>query len=271
MLTIDKNLCKQDGLCVTECPVSVITMKDPDSMPETVAGAETVCLNCGHCVAVCPHAALSHEATPLEVCTEINKGLTIGSEEAVQFLRSRRSVRVFKDKPVEKQLVEKIIKIASYAPTGSNLQMVEWMIFSDKSKLQELSGLAIDWLRVALNENAATAPPYMAKLIKAWEGGHDAILRNAPVLVLGMVNKEARNGLVDTTIALSYLDLIAPKYGLGTCWAGLLQGAMLHSPPVKKAMGITDDHPFHYPMMLGYNKSRYYRLPERKEPQIHWK
>lgn len=271
MLTIDENLCKKDGLCVAECPVSVITMKNQDSVPETVEGAETACLNCGHCVAVCPHAALSHKAVPLETCTEIRKELNIDSDEAVQFLRSRRSVRLFKDKAVEKELVENLIKIASYAPTGSNLQMVEWMVFSDKSKLHELSGLAIDWLRASLKENAATAPPYMAKLINAWDTGHDAILRNAPLVVLGMVNKEARNGLVDTTIALSYLDLIAPKYGLGTCWAGLLQGAMLYWPPVKEAMGIIDDYPFHYPMMVGYNKSRYYRMVERKEPHICWK
>ncbi len=65
MLTIDENLCKKDGLCVTECPVSVITMKDKDSIPQAVEGAEITCLKCGHCVAVCPHAALSHKAVPL--------------------------------------------------------------------------------------------------------------------------------------------------------------------------------------------------------------
>lgn len=271
MLIIDEGLCKKDGLCVAECPVSVIVMKDQDSFPEAVEGAETACLKCGHCVAVCPHAALSHEASPLAASTEISRELNISLEQAVQFLRSRRSVRLFKDQPVDKELLSRLIKTASYAPTGSNLQMVEWMVFSDKSKLREISGLAIDWLRNSLIENASTAPPYMAKLIKAWENGHDAILRNAPIVLLGMVNKEARNGLVDTTIALSYLDLVAPKYGLGTCWAGLLQGAMLYWPPVKEAMGVTAEHPFHYPMMIGYNKLGYYRMPERREPLIHWR
>lgn len=271
MLTIDINLCKKDGLCVAECPVSVITMKDKDSVPEPVENAETLCLRCGHCVAVCPHGALSHEATPLESCAEINKELTIGSEQAVQFLRSRRSCRVFKDTPVKKETIEKVIKVASYAPTGSNLQMVEWLVLSDKNKLNELSGLAVDWMRDTLKRNATIAPPYMAKLIDAWEAGHDTILRNAPAVVVGMVNKDARNGLVDTTIALTYLDLAAPKFGLGTCWAGLLQGAMLYWPPVKEAMGITDDYPFHYPMMVGYNSMRYYRMPERKTPLITWR
>lgn len=271
MLTIDRNLCKKDGLCVAECPVSIITMKDKDSVPETVEGSENLCLRCGHCVAVCPHGALSHEATPLETCAEIVKEMTIDREQAVQFLRSRRSCRVFKDTQVEKGTIEKLIKVASYAPTGSNLQMVEWLVIRDNNKLIELSGLAVDWMRETLKHNAKSAPPYMARLIDAWDDGHDTILRNAPTVVVGMVNKEARNGLVDTTIALTYLDLVAQKFGLATCWAGLLQGAMLYWPPVKKAMGITDDYPFHYPMMVGYNNMRYYRMPERKTPQISWR
>lgn len=271
MLTIDKSLCRKDGLCVAECPVSVITMMDKNSVPETVEGAEAICLRCGHCVAVCPHGALSHEATPIEACIKIDKDRIINQEQAVQFLRSRRSVRVFKDQAVEKETIEELIKIASYAPTGSNLQMIEWLVLNDKDKLKELSGLVIDWMRDTLKQNTQTAPPYMARLIMAWEDGHDAVLRNAPVVVLGMVNKEARNGLVDTTIALTYLDLVAPTFGLGTCWAGLLQGAMLYWPPVKEALGITDDYPFHYPMMVGYNKARYYRLPERKTPRITWR
>lgn len=271
MLTIDENLCKKDGFCVAECPVAVITMRDNNSFPETVKDAETACLGCGHCVAVCPHDALSHEAAPLETSTKIDKKLTIDTEQSIQFLRSRRSVRVFKDKPIARETVEQLIEVARYAPTGSNLQLVEWMVFDDKNALRELSGHAVDWMREALKQNAKSAPPYMAKLIDAWDAGHDAILRNAPALILGLVNKDGRNGLVDTTIALTYIDLVAPKFGLGTCWAGLLQGAMINWPPTKAAMGISDEYPFHYPMMVGYNNARYYRMPERNPPQITWR
>ncbi len=271
MLNIDKNLCKKDGLCVTECPVSVISMKDRESLPEAIEGAEKICLCCGHCVAVCPHGALSHEATPLASCPEIDKDLTIDKRQAVQFLRSRRSVRVFKDQPVDKATIEQLIKVAGYAPTGSNLQMVEWMVFSDKNKLHEMSALTVDWMREALKRNPTAVPPYMAKLIDAWDAGHDVVLRKAPAVIVGMVNKNARNGLVDTTIALTYLDLAAPKFALGTCWAGLLQGGMINWPPLKKAMGISEDYPFHYPMMIGFNSTKYYRMPERKSPQITWK
>ncbi len=271
MITIDENLCKKDGLCVSECPVSILSMKDSESIPEVVAAVEKNCLLCGHCVAVCPHGALSHEATPLASCPEIDKDLTIDKAQAVQFLRSRRSVRQFKDKQIERQTIEQLIKVASYAPTGSNTQMVEWVVFNDKAKLLEMSKLTIDWLRDTFNKAPNSVPPYVGKMVDAWDAGHDVVLRNAPAVILGMVNQEARNGLVDTTIALTYLDLAAPKFDLGTCWAGLLQGAMMNWPPVKEAMGISAEYPFHYPMMIGFNKSRYYRLPERKDPPITWK
>ncbi len=271
MLKIDPVLCKKDGLCVEECPVSILILRDAESVPEMLEGTDTICLQCGHCVAVCPHGALNHKASPLEQSPAIDKEQIINAEQAVQFLRTRRSVRVFRDKPIEKGMLNSLIKVASYAPTGSNSQLVEWVVFNEKDKLQEMSKLTIEWVRDALGKNAKTAPPYMARLISAWDAGHDTVLRNAPAVVLGMVNKDARNGLVDTTIALTYLDLIAPTFGLGTCWAGLLQGAMMNWPPVKEVMGITDNYPFHYPMMVGYNKYRYYRLPERKTPQILWR
>jgi nitroreductase len=76
--------------------------------------------------------------------------------------------------------------------------------------------------------------------------------------------------IVDVTLALSYLELAAPRYGLGTCWAGLLQGAMLADPALKQAVGIPQDYPYHFPLMIGYSRVRYYRLPERQPPVIHW-
>jgi hypothetical protein len=46
---------------------------------------------------------------------------------------------------------------------------------------------------------------------------------------------------------------------------------MLSWPPLQKAIGLPEDHTHHYPMMLGYPKAKYFRLPQRKEPKITWK
>jgi nitroreductase/NAD-dependent dihydropyrimidine dehydrogenase PreA subunit len=272
LITIDAEKCKRDGICVRECPTAIIKLKDKESLPRLVKGGEAFCLRCGHCVAICPHGALTHADVPIEACPPIEKALAVTPDQAVQFLRSRRSVRFFKDKPVEKETLQQLIEIARYAPTGSNMQLVEYTVFTDKDKIHALAGLTVDWMKYIQEKypNEPTAA-YMPMIIAAWKMGFDAVLRSAPGLIVASAPRENRNGLVDITIALTYLELAAMPLGLGTCWAGLLQGAMLSWDPLKEAVGLPEGHVHHYPMMVGYGKPTYFRLPERKMPKITFK
>lgn len=269
-LEIDESKCKKDGFCVGECPATIIRLAEGNGYPDMIPGGENMCLVCGHCVAVCPHGALSHKRIPIEDSPTIKKELRINEEQAVQFLRSRRSIRFYQDKPVEREKIQRLIEVARYAPTGGNSQFVEWLVLTDKSKINKIAGLTVDWFRQLLKDDphVAAANPYLPLLVTAWDAGYDSVLRDAPVLVVASAPREAMNGLVDVTLALSYLDLLAPTMGLGTCWAGLLQGALLSSPSLKNALGIPKQHTHHYAMMLGYPKVKYYRLPERKPPKI---
>ena len=251
--------------------MAIIKLKDGDGFPQMVPGGEQVCLACGHCVAVCPHGAMSHERIPVEECSDIDGDLVIDQNQAVQFLRSRRSIRFFKDETPDNATLKRLIEIARYAPSAGNTQSVEWLVLTDRAKIREMAGMAVAWMRNVLEKAPQSAPPYMPVVVDSWDKGFDAVLRDAPVLVVASAPKEANNGMVDVTLALSYFELAAPKLGLGTCWAGLLKGALLSSSDVRKALGIPEEHPYHYPMMVGYPKSKYYRLPERKAPKITWK
>ncbi len=271
LINIDREKCKKDGICAAECPMSIIEMDDETGYPHLIPNTEEICIRCGHCIAVCPHGALQHVGIPMELCPAVVKDLAIDHEQAVQFLRSRRSVRIFRDKPVEKEKIQRLIEIARYAPTAGNRQMLNWRVVTDREKIRHLAELTVRWMRFVLEEGPEGArPPYFPAIVKAWDKGMDKVLRNTPVVLVVHAPKEAANGMVDLTLALSYLELAAPTMGLGTCWAGLLQGALLSQPEVKKTVGIPENHPHHYPMMLGYNKLRYYRLPERKPPKIVW-
>jgi nitroreductase/NAD-dependent dihydropyrimidine dehydrogenase PreA subunit len=265
-LIVDESKCKKDGICARECPGAVIELRTADGYPEITGEG---CIVCGHCVAVCPHGALSHERILVKDSPPIREDLIINEDQAVQFLRSRRSIRRYQDRPVEEEKIRRLIEVARYAPTGSNLQAVEWLVLTDRERLRKISGMTVEWIRRILEDpRAAEARPYLPRVVSSWEAGSDSVLRGAPVLILALAPKEAFNGLVDLTLALSYLDLVAPTLGLGTCWAGLLQGALLADPEIKAAVGMPADHPHHYPMMLGYPDTKYYRLPERKPPKI---
>jgi nitroreductase len=208
---------------------------------------------------------------PLAACTAIDKALVISSDQAEQFLRSRRSVRQFKDKPVEKATLQRLIETARYAPTASNTQLVEWLVIDDPQRLHAIAAQVVDWMRALLQDPKATVMPYYPVIVKAWDAGFDSVLRSAPCLVTAMAPGPAPVRMIDLTLALSYLELAAPQYGLGTCWAGLLQGAMLANSSLKQAVGIPQDYPFHFPLMIGYSNVRYFRLPERQPPKIHWR
>ena len=271
LLIIDHVKCKQDGLCAADCPMGIIRFEGKGSYPEILPESESMCLRCGHCVAVCPHGALDHADVPLASCTAIDKSLAISPAQAEQFLRSRRSVRQFANKPVERTTLQQLIEISRYAPTGSNTQLVEWLVINDPERLQEIAGQVIDWMRSLLQDPKSTVMPYYPVLVKAWNAGVDSVLRSAPCLLVAMAPAPAPVRMIDLTLALSYLELAAPHYGLGTCWAGLLQGAMIADPSLKQEVCIPEGYPFHFPLMIGYSKVHYYRLPERKMPIIHWK
>lgn len=271
LLNVDPSKCKQDGLCAADCPMGIIRFTGKESYPEMPPENEALCIRCGHCVAVCPHGALDHTAVPLAACTDIDKNLVISSAQAEQFLRSRRSIRHFKDKPVEPSVLQRLVEIARYAPTASNSQLVEWVVINDPKRLHDIAGQVIDWMRALLQNPTSVVMPYQHLLVKAWDAGIDTVLRSAPCLITAMAPGPVANRMVDITLALGYLELAAPSFELGTCWAGMLQGAILASPSLKEAVGIPLGYPVHFPMMIGYAKPKYYRLPERRAPKIHWR
>ena len=48
LFTIDQKECRRDGLCVAECPAKIIEIIGKEGFPTPVAGAEDLCINCGH-------------------------------------------------------------------------------------------------------------------------------------------------------------------------------------------------------------------------------
>ena len=142
LLTVDMEKCERDGICTEVCPVEIIEIKDKEAFPTLIDGGDKLCINCGHCVAVCPSGAMSHLAMKPEECSPVRKDWLFGPEQVEHFLRSRRSIRVYKKKPAEKEVLTKLINIARFAPSGSNLQPVQWLVIYDSDHVQRLSTLS---------------------------------------------------------------------------------------------------------------------------------
>ena len=61
LITIDKKICRRDGIRREVCPYALFEA-DLEGYPVLRSGGAERCIACGHCVAICPHAALDHAA-----------------------------------------------------------------------------------------------------------------------------------------------------------------------------------------------------------------
>lgn len=268
--TIDENKCAADGLCVAECPMGILTMDH--KTPAPVEHAEELCINCGHCVAVCPHGAFSLNTMAAEACAPMEPELLPTPEVFRRLVRSRRSTRVYKNKPIEQEKLARLLDTARYAPTAKNTQQLGWLVISRKELLEELAGKAVDWMRDLIAKKDPLATTYhMPRLVARWEEGRDPVLRSAPCLVMTHAPDDYRTGMIDSTIALTTFELAAATEGVGTCWAGFLFSAATFWPPLREALGLPAGRVITGAMMAGYPKNAYERIPLRNEAQVIWR
>lgn len=254
--------CTRCGLCAADCPRAIIAV-GADRAPSFIAGGETVCIACGHCEAICPEQAVFVVAEGLAAPVP-SVELSLDRLALAGYLRSRRSIRQYRRDAVERNVFEQLFDVVRYAPSGVNRQPVRWLVVTDPAETRRLAGLAIDWLR----ELAASDSPLrqyfdIPAMVALWESGGDPILRNAPHLVVAHAHKDQPTAAVDGIIALAHLDIAAPSFGLGTCWAGLFQIAVTNWRPLADALALPDGHVSLYAMMLGFPAVRYGRPPRR--------
>ncbi|SLM29618.1 putative Nitroreductase family protein (NADH dehydrogenase/NAD(P)H nitroreductase) [Desulfamplus magnetovallimortis] len=267
LISIDIEKCVKDSICAAECPVKIIDLKN--GFPEIMSGGEVFCINCGHCVAVCPTAAISHKKVTPEDCLEIREDLKIETEQAEQFFRQRRSIRTYKKKPVEKELLEKAITLASHAPSGHNRQPVNWHVIYDREELVSLCAHVIDWMKWMIKEQPETATFFgLEMIVQGYEAGVDLITRDTPHLILAHGHQKSLAAQPACIIAMTWLELSLPSFGLGGCWCGFFNSAAMFWPPLQKALGLPEGHMSYGAMMVGYPKYAYHRMPPRNAPKI---
>jgi len=241
-------------------------------LPAFADWGRKACIRCGHCVAACPRAALSLEGMPADSCAPLPDDWRIAPERLATFLKARRSIRRYTEKPVPRETLEKIIDIARYAPSGINIQPVRWAVIERREDVRELSRLTVEWMRRLVAEDAPMAGAFrFGRIVAAWDGGSDPVTRGAPQLVLAYALKDDPTASAACTIALTYLELAAASCALGACQAGYAQMAVNASDEARKLAGISKRTVCHGAMLIGYPQYPYFRIPARNPPKILWK
>ncbi|WP_297424769.1 nitroreductase family protein [Clostridium sp.] len=268
LITVNQDKCIQCGLCVNECPENVLLLGK--NGPEEVCPQN--CIYCGHCTAVCPREAIDNELTPLGSQTSIKDYQKLNPEEAKNFLRSRRSIRSYKEISVPKKKLIDLVNIAHFAPTGSNLQGISYMIVDDKDVINKAIKITLEKLA-----NDELLNKRFHHYIEAYNTkGTDTVFRGAPCLILATANEDFTRGRENTIFSLTYLELYAPSIGLGSCWAGVFEKIALEdNSPMLELFNIPKGKKITGTVMVGYPKHNYSRLVDRNpleysfyEPEI---
>ena len=262
IITIDQDKCKKDSICVAECPFSLITLQE-DGFPGITEQAAKLCIHCGHCVAVCPHKALSLADLGPDDCISSGYGPLPTLQKAGQWMTSRRSTRTYQKNSVDRGSLEQIIDICRWAPSARNSQPVKWLIIEKPAEVNRLAGLVVEWLRTTGN---------YAEMVSAWDEGRDMVLRGAPHLVVAYADAGGVKPDIDCVIAMTYFEMAASTMNLGTCWAGMLMSAAANEyQPLMAALDLPENCKLYGAMMTGYPKYQYMRVPTRKAAAITWR
>ena len=205
-------------------------------------------------------------------CPTADYELIPSLEQVESTLHLRRSIRHFKETGPEKEVVERLIGLAGYAPSGHNLQSIRWQVFANRAELDRLVGMVCDWIGKMLEENPdSPQAPLFRKIVKAWSEEMDLVLHRAPVLILTHSRIRTSTEATDAAIALAYLDFASLSFGLGCCWAGLFKMGVESWEPLRQFLDLPHGHQLHGAMMVGYPKYEFKRVPLRNYPEVKWR
>jgi nitroreductase/NAD-dependent dihydropyrimidine dehydrogenase PreA subunit len=271
-IEVEKKTCAGDGKCVEICPMHILKMNEKERVPEFIPGGGEACINCGHCFAFCPRGSIKLSTMDVKDAMRLDYAKLPSTEQVELLLKGRRSVRRYKDEPVTKESIEKLLDIARYTPSGINRQPVSWTVIIGKEKVYELSGLIVEWIEGLLEAKDQMATSFrFDRLVGAWKNGEDLICRSAPCIVIAYGVKDDPMVPQSCTIASTYLELAAFGLGLGACWAGYVNMAMNMSEKIRKFTGLSSHATAGAVMMIGHPKYRYLRIPMRNPAKISWK
>lgn len=267
-LRVDREACTGCGLCSRACPLHLIIQEEPGEPPQPRKGKEEACIACGHCMSACPAEALQVGVLSARDFVPVRRDLRLSPEQAAQFLRSRRSVRAYLDRPASREDLLAVLDATRWAPSGHHSQCVRWTLLASREAVLAAASLTADWMRGQVESgDAAAAALHLDGVVRAFENGKDLICRGAPALALALAplpGASAPTPREDAVIAVAYAELAAHGLGLGACWAGYVTFAAQHHAPLRGYLEVPEGFAVYGGLMLGRPAFRYSAIPPRK-------
>lgn len=158
----------------------------------------------------------------------------INPKDLLEFLKSRRSIRIFENKPIPEEEIKMILEAGRWSPSAFNRQTWEFVVIKNKDILEKIS---------------ETAP--WGKFIK-----------RAPIAIaiIGKDKNKHKWYVQDTTLASMNMILMAWSLGIGTCWIGDMDRDL-----AKELLNVSKEDHLLTILPMGYLKTEIPRPTLRKK------
>ncbi|PLW94097.1 MAG: ferridoxin [Marinilabiliales bacterium] len=193
-------------------------------------------------------------------------------DKVKQFLMTRRSIRTYINKPIEKEKVEQLLDISRFAPNGANRQVLHWVVVNDPARVHNIAKLTIDWMKEMKDKNNALYKEANLELfVNPWDAGEDHISRGAPCFIMATAPKDERTAPPAAMINIHQIQLAATALGLGTSFTGSINTAAQGYPPIIEALKIPEGYIPFGTFLIGYPAEKYQRIPARRPLNVTWR
>lgn len=290
-ITYDADICGKCGLCAMACALKVLKQEERGTIPRVDEARLESCVRCGQCVAICPRGSLSHSHFPAGTVHPIRSEIVPTYDQVLELIRSRRSKRAYKEKPVEQDAIEKVLEAARFGPSGHNKQSTEFVVVQDPETRHEIGALTAKGLRKLaqpfksaigrmimrriLGPRGAAylgeMAPEMEGLADLYDEGTDLILREAPVLLLFCADCVGGTFAgTNASIAVHNAALAAEALGLGCYYAGFAVIVSERDDSIARLVGLPETHKIYGALAMGYPRLKFKNWPERNPASVTW-
>jgi nitroreductase len=194
--------------------------------------------------------------------------------ELLELLKSRRSIREFTARPVDRDTILRILEAARWAPSNHNRQPWKFIVLQDTAAIRDLAECVREHLSAKLKALPSIPAEYASEMVE-----YATFFADAPVLIVvlhkrpisaaasvleGVANPALVSGeALSVAMAVQNLLLAAHALGLGTC---VLTGPLLVDKVVMEKLKIPAGLDLNCLVALGYSDVKL-EPPRRKDLQ----
>ncbi len=169
--------------------------------------------------------------------------------ETLETIKTRRSIRKYKEDSIPEDILNKIIEAGTYAPSGMGKQSTIILAVTNKEVRDKLS-------KINASIMGSTNDPFY----------------EAPIVLVVLADKSVRTHVYDGSLVMENLMLAAHDLGVGSCWIHRAKETFEteEGKELLKSLGIEGEYEGIGNCILGYPDGELPVAKQRKDNFVYW-